>query len=72
MLLSLLGYVLLGLLLAWPLWRLLRWLGSRTGLYTAQWRYLRPYVAPPQRSAHDWAIHAPLRLDGAPVLHSKQ
>jgi Sec-independent protein secretion pathway component TatC len=51
MLLSLLGYVLLGLLLALPLWRLLRWLGPRSGLYTLQRRYLRPYLPPSQRGA---------------------
>jgi hypothetical protein len=48
MLLSLLGYVLLGLLLALPLRQLLRFLlrrlGPRSGLYTPQWRYLQPYV----------------------------
>ena len=50
MLLSLLGYVLLGLLLAWPLRRLLRWLGPRSGLNTLQWQHLRPYVPPAHRS----------------------
>jgi hypothetical protein len=50
MLLSLLGYVLLGLLLALPLRYLLRWLGPRSGLYLEQWRYLRPYVPLAQRS----------------------
>lgn len=50
MLLSLVGYGLLGLLLPLPLLRLLRWLGPRSGLYSAQERYLRPYVPLEQRS----------------------
>jgi hypothetical protein len=50
MLLSLLAYVLLGLVLALPLRSLLRWLGPRSGLYTPQWRYLRPYVPAARRS----------------------
>lgn len=44
MLVSLLGFVLLGLLMAAPLWHLLRWLGRTSGLYTPQRKYLRPYV----------------------------
>jgi hypothetical protein len=43
MLLSLLGYFALGLLLAIPLARLLRWLAVRWGLYNPAWRYLQPY-----------------------------
>jgi hypothetical protein len=44
MLLSLLGYVALGLVLALPLWHLLFWLAARWGMYTPAWHYLRPYV----------------------------
>ncbi len=44
MLLSLLAYLLLGLVLAWPLWHALRWLGLRSGLYTPRWKYLRAYA----------------------------
>lgn len=44
MLIDLLGYVLLGLLLALPLGRLLYWLATRYKLYTPRWHYLRPYL----------------------------
>ncbi len=44
MLISLLTYVLLGLLLALPLWKLLPWLLRRYAGYRAQWQYLRPYA----------------------------
>jgi hypothetical protein len=44
MLINLLGYLLLGLVLAWPLWHLLHWLGRSSGLYQPQWKYLLPYV----------------------------
>ena len=44
MLISLLGYVVLGLLLALPLGRLLLWLATHYGLYSPPWLYLRPYV----------------------------
>ena len=50
MLNSLLAYLLLGLLLFWPLRQLLRWLGPRTGLFPGTWRYLRPYLPPAQRA----------------------
>jgi Sec-independent protein secretion pathway component TatC len=50
MLINLLGYVALGLLLAMPLWRLLRWLAVRSGLYAAPWQYLRPYVPAPKNT----------------------
>lgn len=49
MLLELMGYMLLGLLLAWPLRRLLRWLAPRSGLGRTRWHYLRPYVPAAQR-----------------------
>lgn len=49
MLTSLLSYVLTGLLLAVPLWRLLGWLGRYSGLYTPQRKYLRPYLPVAQR-----------------------
>jgi hypothetical protein len=51
MLIYLLGYLLLGLLLALPLLQLLRWLGRSSGLYTPQWKYLRPYVPAGVRAA---------------------
>jgi hypothetical protein len=44
MLIDLLAYMALGLLLALPLWRLLRWLAVRYGWYTPSWHYLRPYL----------------------------
>lgn len=44
MMTSLLGYVLLGLLLAWPLLRLLLWLAARSGVYHPRWHYLQAYV----------------------------
>ena len=44
MLIELFVYVLLGLLLAWPLSRLLPWLASRRGRNPGQWQYLQPYV----------------------------
>ncbi len=44
MLISLLTYVLLGLLLALLLWKLLPWLTTRYAGYRAQWQYLRPYA----------------------------
>lgn len=53
MLTSLLGYVVLGLALALPLWRLLLWLGVRSGLYRPEMKYLRTYVPAPQRAAPD-------------------
>jgi hypothetical protein len=49
MLISLLGYCLLGLLLALPLGRLLLWLAAHYGLYTPPWHYLRPYLPGPDR-----------------------
>jgi hypothetical protein len=52
MLPSLLAYTLLGLLLAWPLRRLLRWMQYRLRpAGSPLWRYLRPYVLPAQRGA---------------------
>jgi hypothetical protein len=55
MLPSLLAYTLLGLLLAWPLRRLLRLLQYRLrpagSPLRPRWRYLRPYVLPAQRGA---------------------
>lgn len=50
MLISLLGYCLLGLLLALPLGRLLLWLAARWGIYTPPWHYLRPYLPTPAAS----------------------
>lgn len=43
MLISLLGYFVLGLALALPLRNLLLWLAARYGLYTPPWEYLQPY-----------------------------
>ena len=52
MLTTLMAYVLLGLLLARPAWRLLLWLGARSGLYRPRWQYLRAY-APPAPDTQD-------------------
>jgi hypothetical protein len=49
MLISLLGYVLTGLVLALPLWHGLRWLATRFGLFGAPAAYLRPYQPVAQR-----------------------
>jgi hypothetical protein len=59
MLFELLGYVLLGLLLAWPLRRLLRWLAPRSGLGRTRWQYLRPYVPAAQRAPKNTQAQSP-------------
>ena len=45
MLFDLLVYMLLGWVCAVPVWRGLRFVGQRSGLWTARLCYLRPYVA---------------------------
>jgi hypothetical protein len=65
MLIDLLGYLLLGLVLAAPLWHGLQWLGRTSGLYTPQWKYLRPYV--PTALPTDVPRSAPDPRPGAPA-----
>lgn len=64
MLTSLLGYVLTGLVLATPLWQLLRWLGRYSGLYTPQRKYVRPYLPAAQRPQPP-VVPAPSAHEGA-------
>lgn len=49
MFIELLAYTVLGMLLTKPAWRLLRWLGQRTGLWPTRLQYLRPYVPAARR-----------------------
>lgn len=51
MLFDLLVYVLLGLVLTVPTWRLLLLVGQRTGWWTARLHYLQPYVVKNQVAA---------------------
>ena len=51
MLIELLAYVLLGLVLTLPAWRLLRYVGRRMGWCSARLQYMQPYVNEKQRPA---------------------